>query len=494
MTYTILYYELRHETEKRSDMLALTDRLTVPQIFFNENHIGGADETIKVLESWDNDEGKYENAKERYESEIESQPDPVDVRLQLPSEPPEPNPEPPPRGPRQGEDEFTLPNNDKQGISYSELYHTLLQILPCESKPYRGKSYKNCFTGSEAVKTIQEYYFVPKEKAIPFLLKLQQSKMLDHVTQNHEIGDNSYYFRLQDFFQPKILNTMRIWTDRTDPDPNGLAIRLKKILEKVESEASDDDGNVDYIKAKTDVNFYIFQEACCELQKIDMLLMDQHTRLAFSINVYNIMIKHAFIQLGIPTTNYQRAYFFGRIGYNIGGLFFSFNELENGVIRSNQKAPFTLTKPFSSSDPRLKLALEIADPRIHFALNCGAKSCPPIKNFSSQSIHEELRIVSLAFHESDQNTYVDDLHHELYVSKILNWYRSDFASSLSDLPIAVLPFLRGAKKDRLQKMIKSKKPINVKFFEYDWSTNASNMNIFTGKDLDSVSYSVSALF
>ena len=33
---------------------------------------------------------------------------------------------------------------------------------------------------------------------------------------------------------------------------------------------------------------------------------------------------------------------------------------------------------FASSDPRHQVALSSLDPRIHFALNCGARSCPPI--------------------------------------------------------------------------------------------------------------------
>lgn len=43
-------------------------------------------------------------------------------------------------------------------------------------------------------------------------------------------------------------------------------------------------------------------------------------------------------------------------------------------------------KPFGSSDPRLKVALETPEPLIHFALVCGAKSCPPIKTYSAEVI------------------------------------------------------------------------------------------------------------
>ena len=48
------------------------------------------------------------------------------------------------------------------------------------------------------------------------------------------------------------------------------------------------------------------------------------------------------------------------------------------------------SRPFGSSDPRLKVALDTAEPLIHFALVCGAKSCPPIKTYSANvsQVHE----------------------------------------------------------------------------------------------------------
>ena len=41
---------------------------------------------------------------------------------------------------------------------------------------------------------------------------------------------------------------------------------------------------------------------------------------------------------------------------------------------------------FSDSDPRHKMALTSLDPRIHFALNCGASSCPPIRIYTEDRL------------------------------------------------------------------------------------------------------------
>lgn len=37
------------------------------------------------------------------------------------------------------------------------------------------------------------------------------------------------------------------------------------------------------------------------------------------------------------------------------------------------------------------------DPRIHFALNCGARSCPPVKLFTPDGLHGELQAAAAAF-------------------------------------------------------------------------------------------------
>ena len=42
------------------------------------------------------------------------------------------------------------------------------------------------------------------------------------------------------------------------------------------------------------------------------------------------------------------------------------------------------SRPFGKSDPRLAIALEECEPLVHFALVCGAKSCPPIKTYSAE--------------------------------------------------------------------------------------------------------------
>jgi len=190
------------------------------------------------------------------------------------------------------------------------------------------------------------------------------------------------------------------------------------------------------------------------------------------------MIKYSFMKVGIYTNSIGLLSYFTAIKFCVGGHLFSFHDLESGILRSNRPAPYS---PFvqigpSGKDPRQSLVVpdEKVDCRIHFGLNCGAKSCPPVKSFTAEGIEEELRIVAMAFFEDDDNAQVDVKSRTISLSQIISWYRIDFASSNNLLPRTIVQFLRGDKKDQLQAMIDDGKSIKIKFKTYDWTTNASD--------------------
>ena len=91
----------------------------------------------------------------------------------------------------------------------------------------------------------------------------------------------------------------------------------------------------------------------------------------------------------------NRLRFFWNTSYIISGYVFTLDDIENGVLRGNRKGPAHIFRQFSSkSDPRLRFALPKPEPLIHFALVCGAKSCPPIKCYTEARVKDELRIAA----------------------------------------------------------------------------------------------------
>lgn len=96
---------------------------------------------------------------------------------------------------------------------------------------------------------------------------------------------------------------------------------------------------------------------------------------------------------GVPGNTISRIKFYTELGYYVGPHFYSLNDIEHGLLRGkspgisflmcsgNGVNPVTGAPQFDKGDPRLAFICEL-DPRIHFALVCGAKSCPPIRIFT----------------------------------------------------------------------------------------------------------------
>lgn len=476
----IPYNEISLDThpDKRTDMLSLADRLTVPQFFFNEKHVGGADELIATVEVWESKK-KSRAAYKYYEKEILNKPDPTDPRLQVPTTPPVVEKLPPPRNNMK-----TVKMPDGSKATVLQITTELRRILPRETLHHNLSTYKNAFVGRDAVLVFKSHFGITTtEQAVEFGNVLVDSHIIKHVHGDHIFKDEYLFYRLQCFDQPDVLNSFRIWTERVDEDSMSLLKRLKKLLGKIETDVTGNDGLVGYKKAPHHEKWNEFEEAVCELQCVHMQHMGEHMKLAFGINLYNLMIKYAFMKVGIGDTSSARGSFFSGIGMNLGGHMLSFNDLEHGIIRGNAKPAYGLTTQFNPSDPRALLKLDNLDCRIHFALNCGANSCPPVKDFTINAVEEELRIVAQSFCEQDENVRVDEENTTLHLTMLLKWYGADFAPSTKQLPAKVVTFLRGEKKEELQRMIDSGKAISVQFNTYDWGTNASEFVSFEKSSL-----------
>jgi glutaredoxin len=458
--------------QRRPDMLALSDRLTVPQVFFNQNHVGGADDTFRILEQWYADGTK--SLTEHYHKEVGSLPDPTDPRLQPSTEAPV-EPSKPPARPKT--DFLTLPDASSCA-SVVAMVERLKTILPCQAHKHKRVICKNSFTGEQAVEALQKGFNIrSRDEAVRFGEYLRQARLLHSLVNAFtEFYDSpKALYRLQCHHTPSILNSYRVWNTVVDPDYMAILKRLKSLLTKVEKQVTDGTtGEVNYTLVHANRDFPVFEEAVCELQRVDLAKLDDSTRKAFGINVYNLMISYGFMKIGVGCSSRSRSAFYNGVCFRIGSETFSFQDWEHGFLRCNRKAPYSLMHQFGRKDPRLGTVLQRVDCRIHFALNCGAKSCPPMRTFTADAIEEELRVVSQAFFEDDANAEVDLKRRTLHLNKILSWYRVDFAESEKELPQKVLEYFRGKKREQLQELLNDGRPITVSYNKYDWSTNASD--------------------
>ncbi|MGH7357111.1 MAG: DUF547 domain-containing protein [Candidatus Rokuibacteriota bacterium] len=186
---------------------------------------------------------------------------------------------------------------------------------------------------------------------------------------------------------------------------------------------TDTAGRVDYRRLAASREFATAVEASRCLGGVRLAtLTDRDARLAFWINVYNALVLHAIVALGVRRSVLRTWNFFGRARYRVDGLVFSVDDVEHGVLRGNRRRVVPPLRPFGRRDPRRAHALEPPDPRAHFAITCGARSCPPVSVYRAAVIDAQLELATKGF--VNQEVALD--RDRLVCSRLFKWYRHDF--------------------------------------------------------------------
>lgn len=105
------------------------------------------------------------------------------------------------------------------------------------------------------------------------------------------------------------------------------------------------------------------------------------------------------------------------------------------------------------------------DPRVHFAINCASRGCPPLRcePYEAKKLEEQLDEQAAAFiNNPDQNFLKDN---RLHLSKIFKWFEEDF----NDKPVR---FVRRYAQPGLKEAIDAAgDDLKVSYLPYDWSLN-----------------------
>lgn len=105
---------------------------------------------------------------------------------------------------------------------------------------------------------------------------------------------------------------------------------------------------------------------------------------AFWLNLYNAVAQAALREN--PSRWSSKRRFFGRERVGVAGHDLSLDDIEHGILRgsSSKYGLGYLSRLFPDGFER-RHRLSSIDPRIHFALNCGAASCPAISQHALEA-------------------------------------------------------------------------------------------------------------
>ena len=168
--------------------------------------------------------------------------------------------------------------------------------------------------------------------------------------------------------------------------------------------------------------------------------LGQTEQLAFYINAYNAWILHEALEK-YPTKSVKDALytFFTGKRIRVAGEEMSFNRLEKEIII-----------------PRFK------EPRVHVALNCASRSCPPLLSepFRADKLEGQLEKLATGFVNSDRGVNLSADNKTAELSKIFDWYKDDFKAGGG-----ALAFINKRRKTPVPQDAK------VSYQDYDWALN-----------------------
>ena len=219
----------------------------------------------------------------------------------------------------------------------------------------------------------------------------------------------------------------------------------------------DPDGKVDYeclMESRTLLKDFVAQMGEKSPDSHPDLFPTHEDGLAYWINAYNAFTLAAIAD-EYPIRSVwktREGQFFQRQRHVVGGQSLSLDDIEHTILRG-----------------------DFAEPRIHFAINCGSNGCPPVRPeaYRGDDLHQTLDRATASFLSSDWNCRVDHAKARIYISRIFKMYAQDFAGhegTHEDYRVGVLEFV--AQHSGLD--LDTIRDYEVVYNVYDWGLNDSH--------------------
>jgi Protein of unknown function, DUF547 len=113
---------------------------------------------------------------------------------------------------------------------------------------------------------------------------------------------------------------------------------------------------------------------------------------------------------------------------------------------------------------------EFKDPRVHFALVCASKGCPPLRSeaYRGADLEGQLDDQARTFLRDRTKNRFDAGQKRLQLSSLFTWFAADFVAAAGSVPAFVAPFVGDA-----DAAVVRDPQSTIEYLDYDWSLNGS---------------------
>ena len=189
-------------------------------------------------------------------------------------------------------------------------------------------------------------------------------------------------------------------------------------------------------------------------------------KIAFFINLYNVLMIHGVIALEIERSVMEVPTFFSTVAYHLGDHVVTPDDIEHGILRRNAPHPTSKKRVFGDRDPRSVWMPTTLDPRLHMALVCVAQSCPPIGFYNPDNLNVQLDMASANY--VNNGIIVDHEARTVTIAAIFIWCKADFGGDRGLLDF----WSTHASETLVEDLAKSvEQQYQWKTAPYDWSLN-----------------------
>lgn len=196
-------------------------------------------------------------------------------------------------------------------------------------------------------------------------------------------------------------------------------------------------------------------------EKLKSELSDQTTAKAFWVNYYNATVQ--VLLIGDPARYDDRNDFFSKKWTIVAGQELSLDDIEHGIIRgSKHKYTLGYTSKFFVEDFEETFRLEKVDYRVHFALNCGALSCPPVAIYNAKDLDKQFDASTRKY--LMQEVKYDADKRRVAIPILCQWFYADFdkESGIREMLSKYLPEYEISPKAK------------ISYLDYDWTIATQN--------------------
>jgi len=206
--------------------------------------------------------------------------------------------------------------------------------------------------------------------------------------------------------------------------------------------------------------------ALAGLQAFDAKRVRIAAQTAFWLNVFNAIVVRDAAELAAARGPREVERFFETPRASIGGLAYSLDDIEHGLLRGNVAKFGGMRAPLRPDDPRRAYTPLAYDERMHFGLYCACRSSPPLRAFGGGLLDEQLEQATEEYLRREVR--VAQQGAVVFLPRQFYWYAADFGGERDALAFALARL-----DEELADMVDRRRgKVKIRYAEFDWRLNA----------------------